>query len=181
MRGSTLRRSNITREKIAMLQALADFNRTNSYVDSFQTEIKERELDALWQNFKTHAKTAEKSSLAYFMTGFFAGIIITLIFTTLITCLSNYSILNRDSFTVPKKEQKLEKIALEPADTLPAVVEPLTRQETYTVKSGDTLAGIIIRFYGSYSLDKVDAIQKANNMSSPDALSIGQKLIIPLD
>lgn len=55
------------------------------------------------------------------------------------------------------------------------------KSENYTVKSGDTLESIIIRFYGSYQPDKVSQIAAANKMTNPNALQIGQKLIIPMD
>ena len=53
--------------------------------------------------------------------------------------------------------------------------------ENYTVKSGDTLEGIIIRFYGKYDTSKVSRIMQANGMKNPNQLSIGQSLVIPLD
>ena len=40
---------------------------------------------------------------------------------------------------------------------------------------------IVIRFYGSFDMDKVNLIQEANKMANPNALSIGQKLIIPVN
>ena len=179
MRSSTLRRSNLTREKIAMLQAIANYTNNGDYTDYYQNDIKDKELGVLWQSVNSHAKMAEKSVIAYFTTGFFAGVIVTLIMTTLISCLVNYSSNRADDFKLTPKEQKMEKIALEPADTATAVTSG--KYENYEVKSGDTLAGIVLRFYGVYSVDKMDAIQKANGMKSADALSIGQKLIIPLD
>jgi LysM repeat protein len=48
---------------------------------------------------------------------------------------------------------------------------------TYTVKSGDTLRGIAIKFYGDPSL--VDLIAQANNISNPTLVSAGTKLVIP--
>ena len=45
---------------------------------------------------------------------------------------------------------------------------------TYTVKSGDTLTGIADQFGTT-----PDAIQRANNISSPSGLQIGQVLNIP--
>ena len=53
--------------------------------------------------------------------------------------------------------------------------------EEYTVKEGDTLESIVIRFYGSFDMDKVARIQEANKMANPNALSIGQKLVIPMN
>ncbi|MBI4300495.1 MAG: LysM peptidoglycan-binding domain-containing protein [Chloroflexi bacterium] len=44
----------------------------------------------------------------------------------------------------------------------------------YTVQGGDTLFGIAQKFGTT-----VEAILKANDLSSPDKLSIGQKLTIP--
>ena len=178
MRSSTLRRSNLTREKIAMLQAIANYANNSNYTDYYQNAVKDKELEMLW-SFKNHAKMAEKSVVAYFTTGFFAGVVVTLIMTTLISCLVNYSSNKADDFKLTPKEQKMEKIALEPADASVAAVSG--KYENYEVKSGDTLAGIVMRFYGIYSIDKMDAIQKANGMKSPNELSIGQKLIIPLD
>ena len=53
--------------------------------------------------------------------------------------------------------------------------------ESYTIKAGDTLEGVIIRFYGKYDTSKVSKIMEANNLSNPNQLAIGQKLIIPMD
>ena len=53
--------------------------------------------------------------------------------------------------------------------------------ENYVVKEGDTLESIVIRFYGSFDMSKVNAIQSVNKMANPNALSIGQKLIIPMN
>ena len=51
MKSSTLRRSNITREKIAMLSALSNYNASIGKSNSQITD-KQAELDVLWQNFK---------------------------------------------------------------------------------------------------------------------------------
>ncbi len=49
--------------------------------------------------------------------------------------------------------------------------------KTYTVKSGDTLQGISVKCYGT--VNKYKDIMKANNISDPDSISIGQELTIP--
>ena len=54
MKSSTLRRSNITREKIAMLSALSDYNAAKGRSNAHITD-KQAELDILWQNFKIAA------------------------------------------------------------------------------------------------------------------------------
>ena len=75
------------------------------------------------------------------------------------------------------------KFSFIPADTSSAKkTTPIKLEnEEYIVKEGDTLESIVIRFYGSFDMDKVRAIQTANKMANPNALSIGQKLIIPLN
>ena len=83
------------------------------------------------------------------------------------------------------KKQVVEdagKFSFIPADSAavkPVVTVPTT--EEYVVKEGDTLESIVIRFYGAFDMSKVNAIQSANKMANPNALSIGQKLIIPLN
>ena len=51
MKSTTLRRSNITREKVAMLEALSRYNREHQDDDFYRKQSKNRELDALWQSF----------------------------------------------------------------------------------------------------------------------------------
>lgn len=53
------------------------------------------------------------------------------------------------------------------------------QQQQYEVVSGDTMESIAKKFYGSYSPEKIEAIMKANNMTNPNKLGIGQKLSIP--
>lgn len=49
--------------------------------------------------------------------------------------------------------------------------------QTYTVKSGDTLRGIALKFYGDSS--KFNIIQEANDISNPSLISVGQVFKIP--
>ena len=43
------------------------------------------------------------------------------------------------------------------------------------------MEGILVRFYGSYSKEKEALVLKTNNLTNPNKLSIGQKLIIPME
>jgi nucleoid-associated protein YgaU len=52
-----------------------------------------------------------------------------------------------------------------------------TAGTTYVVKSGDTLRGLAIKFYGDASL--VDLIAQANHITDPTLVHQGTKLIIP--
>ncbi len=49
----------------------------------------------------------------------------------------------------------------------------------HTVASGDTLGKIASRYYGSSEPNVVSRIAGANNMTNPDDLSVGQRLVIP--
>ena len=86
---------------------------------------------------------------------------------------------------LPPKKAAVEetgKFSFIPADSAATKTAPAKlSNETYTVKEGDTLESIVIRFYGSFDMSKVNAIQSANKMANPNALSIGQKLIIPMN
>ena len=48
---------------------------------------------------------------------------------------------------------------------------------SYTIKSGDSLTYISTKFYGDINM--VDEIMKANNMSDPDKIVVGKKIILP--
>ena len=181
MKSSTIRRSNLSKEKMAVLEALSKYkqdsfdNTPNVYV----RPNREKELDVLWQNFKLSQKS-EKSPNVYLATGFIAGVIATLILFGLIH-ISNHSIASKDNIFNPARNQiKNEKINLIPATTESATVSQ-AQSEVYTVQSGDTLESILIRFYGSYSKEKAWAVMNANNIANPNKLSIGQKLTIPMN
>lgn len=60
------------------------------------------------------------------------------------------------------------------AKTIPKTSSP---QTTYIVKSGDTLGAIARKIYGS--ANKYYLIQKANNISDPRRIWVGQELVIP--
>ncbi len=182
MKSSTLRRSNITREKVQMMEALSRYNRQHQDEDFYKSQNKTREIDVLWQSFGV--KRNEKAPQVYFVTGLIFGVIITLAITTVVSLLINISTPKDDVILPSKKAPVAEtsgKFSFIPADS--AAVKPVTTavNETYTVKSGDTLENIVIRFYGSFDMRKVNAIQEANKMANPNALSIGQKLIIPMN
>lgn len=183
MKSSTLRRSNLSRERMAVLEELAR-NKKQPYDASpgvYVRANKEKELDVLWQNFRVNQKD-EKSPGIYLATGFIAGAIAMLIMTTLLS----FSVQSNDSqdIQLPKKA-KAEKARLTfiPSDkTSGETVETVKgANEAYTVKNGDTLESIIIRFYGTFDLSKVEKIKQANKMKNPNNLQIGQSLIIPTE
>ncbi len=184
MKSTTLKRSNITKERIAMMEALERYNREHQDEDFYRKQTKSRELDALWQTLGVATKNRknEKAPQVYFVIGLIAGVIITLLITTFVSLLINISTPKEDA--VPKiKPAQTEnaKFRFIPADNIKETPVSAIINEEYTVKEGDTLESIVIRFYGSFSMDKVNLIQEANKMANPNALSIGQKLIIPVN
>ena len=61
MKSTTLRRSNITREKVAMMEALSRYNSQHQDEDFYKAQNKTRELDVLWQSFGVKPQKNEKS------------------------------------------------------------------------------------------------------------------------
>ncbi len=58
-----------------------------------------------------------------------------------------------------------------------AAQTPAPEPVSYTIQKGDTLIGICIRTYGSD--DRVAEICSLNNISNPDDIKIGQKILLP--
>ncbi len=184
MKSTTLRRSNITKEKVQMMEALNRYNREHQDEDFYRNQSKSRELDALWQSFGVKQQRNEKAPQVYFVTGFICGVIITLLITTFVSILINISTPKEEPIIQPTKNITTEggKFRFIPADnSAKTTTAPAVMNEEYTVKEGDTLESIVIRFYGSFDMNKVTLIQEANKMANPNALSIGQKLIIPIN
>lgn len=182
MKSSTIRRSNLSKEKMAVLEALSKY-RQDSYDNSpsvYVRPAKEKELDVLWQNFKVNQKQ-DKSPSVYLATGFIAGAIVMLILTTLISfSAKGIQSMQEDAVSSAPKVKK-EKLSL---NFIPSSAEQpaeTSANEVYTVQSGDTMESILVRFYGSYSKEKEQLVLKTNNMTNPNKLAIGQKLTIPME
>lgn len=179
MKSSTLRRSNLSKEKMLVLEELSK-NKKQPYDESpgvYVRSNKDKELDVLWQNFRVSQKE-DKSPGIYLATGFIAGAIAMLVMTTLLS----FSVRGGDNAPSAPKLKEKAKLTFIPADkNAPEEKAAKTGSESYTVKSGDTLESIIIRFYGKFDPAKVEKIKQANKMSNPNNLQIGQALTIPMD
>ena len=177
MNSSTIRRSNLSKEKMAVLEALSKYR--NEPVDNslgvyVRPVDKEKELNMLWHNFKINQKP-EKSPNVYLVAGFIFGAVMMLIVAILVSFSLKSINTVRENSVAPVKKEKMNLSFIpssEPSDT--------TVNESYTVQSGDTIEAILIRFYGSYSKEKENLILEANNLTNPDKLSIGQVLTIPV-
>ena len=180
MKSTTLRRSNITKEKIKAIEALSKYRRRNYNISQTSNiqPIKDKELDILWQNLKQQNSKYEKSPIVYIITGFILGAISMLILTTVVNLSMNAV---QETFETPAPVEattESSKLTFIPADT--SDVKNLANNENYTVHNGDTLESIVIRFYGSYSEANAKKIEKANGIANPNQLQLGQNLIIPL-
>ena len=196
MKNSSLYRSNLSDEKVAFLseiKRLKDLNKEDNTPKAYkrQEKDKEKELDILWQGFRSNVKD-EKSPGIYLLTGFIAGALCMFVMNSILSISSNIFTAQKDPTALgqPKFEKKISRkeklsqitssVAVVPSNdeqlenTIPA-------KELYTVKSGDSMSSITYRFYGKYDLDKVEKIRQVNNLENENKLTVGQELIIPLD
>lgn len=200
MKNSTLHRSNLTKERISFLENLRHQNKIASptpgnnfnNMQEYERSYRQKELETLWGNFKTNQQIAEKSPGLYLGVGFIAGVACTLTLSIFMSILTIHFDTNSTSNSpnvvskAPKlvkrvKENVAKKVAIVPADKAVSSFENTKpAEEKYTVVAGDTLEGIIVRFYGKYDTSKVDLILKVNNISNPNMLRLGQELIIPM-
>lgn len=190
-------RANLSDEKIAFLSELKNQNEQTEQEDNtpktYKRQGKQKELDLLWQSFKFNPKE-DKSPGVYLLTGFIAGALCMFIMNALLSISSNISTEpSSTSLGQPKFEKKISRksklpqINTEDIEVIPASAQPIETTELtpavehYTVKSGDSMSSIVLRFYGKYDPSKVEKIRQANNLTNAHKLSIGQELVIPLD
>lgn len=188
-------RANLSDEKVAFLSELksqtdyAEKQQQEDYTPkAYKRTGKQKELDLLWQNFKINAKE-EKSPGVYLLTGFIAGALCMFIMNAILSISSIPTQTASTSIGQPKFEKKISRknklsqlasnVSVVPATAVEETIIPTV--ETYTVKNGDSMSSIVLRFYGKYDPAKVEKIKQINNLSNAHKLSIGQELIIPLN
>lgn len=76
---------------------------------------------------------------------------------------------------IPTPEPTTAPVVTPQPDTVPAQSE--VSYETYIIKKGDTLREISLEKYGS--IRYVEAICQLNNISNPDNIQMGQKILLP--
>lgn len=188
MKSSTLNRSEISKERIEALDELLS-NQSSSYDSSpgvYVRSDKDRELDILWQGFKINSKE-ERSPGVYLSIGFVTGAICMFLMTTILNfgkpSTDNVSDLNLwKKGNVETQQKKDVNINVTPATSSESATSSTDgRTESYKVESGDSLERIAIKFYGSSTPEKIQKIQTANSLSSPDTIKIGQELQIPVE
>ena len=142
------------------------------------------ELDMLWSNSKNYHRE-DRSPIISFVAGFLVGAILTAAVFMLF-------------FSRPKVQTGANDLAAPISEQVTPGANPskggagllnTAEQATpssasgpktsYTVVNGDTLGSIAGKVYGSSAPQYIDKIQRANHMSSPNSLQIGQKLVVP--
>lgn len=184
MKSSTLHRAGLTRENMSALESSRTFDLDRNEYSRYIKPTKTPELDVLWRSVgKTGVDTRgakQKAPGVYLAIGFICGAL----FMGLISLIAGFSnfVGNQKTEEIVVQQAAKPNVAVIGADT-PVVSETAaaTSEERYEVKSGDTLDKIAYRFYGKYDMEKIEAIQKLNNISDPASLQIGQVIIIPVD
>ena len=182
MKSSTLHRANLSKERKAFLEELKAQNEFYEIgaPNVYKRTSKQQELDALWKMFKINQKDSSNPGV-YLTVGFIAGAISMFMMTALLSFGVNSD--NSEARVMPiRKNHKAAEVKIIPADEKTISEEASAgSSESYTVKDGDTLERMIIRFYGKYDSSKVSKIKEANSLDNPNKLKVGQVLTIPLD
>ncbi len=187
MKSSTLHRSNLSRERMAMIENVKpqSYNSSVSDVNQYMKFQRKPELDVLWRDFEksVQSKSKTKAPVVYAGIGFVLGLLFALGIAVIIG-LSMYSDTQKPEFgqQAIKLETGNAPVSIVPSATNEdSQVQTNAGEEKYTVKAGDTLDKIAFRFYGKYDPEKINRIMKLNNIKDETTIQIGQVLIIPLD
>lgn len=192
MKNSTLSRANISRENIAVLEKL--YSEAEAKMPKYQKypeNPNKAEIDMLWQNLKVSHKE-HKSPGLFIVTGFIVGLVGMFFLSTIFSLASSTEPHKTETAAkehkIVKKQNagffksfdfsKAAKKSVADEELLTATV---TVNEKYSVRAGDSLEAISLKYYGRVSPENISKIQKANNLKSPHAIKIGQELVIPMD
>ena len=164
MKSSTIRRSNLSKEKIAVLEALSKFNSSNSNsinnsginsepIEDGSPEVyvrqnKEKELDILWKDFKL--PKGERSPIVYLGIGFISGIIATLLVTAFIGMSSG----DYDATTVTEANNQVEAVATVAETTAAETKQEKTETEDTAKETAKADTGKKFGLFGGNSSNK---------------------------
>ena len=185
MKSSTLHRAGLSRENMSALESSRSFDLDRrEYLRYSKPVVKTPELDVLWRSVaKTSTDTRvtkQKAPGVYLLIGFICGCL----FMGLVSLIAGFSnsIGSQKTEEIIVQQAPKANVAVIGADTQsPATSVQSMSEEKYEVRSGDTLDKIAYRFYGKYDVEKIDAIQKLNNITDPSSLQIGQVILIPVN
>jgi nucleoid-associated protein YgaU len=192
----TLERFNPSNESVTVPSV---YLRPNGNPEQPQQSATAPELDVLWSN--QHKPLKEGASpLLLFGSGFLAGLLTYALAGFLFA--GNNSVLTQwiklpssGGVVAPQANKAVEadntSTSTQPTPTATQSAQPaqgenaansttaLVKGQAYKVQSGDSLGSIANKFYGSSAPEMVSRIMKANNLSNPNRLSLGQPLVIP--
>lgn len=183
-------------EEVDVMPRSADEREPGVYVRSNRPD---QELDFLWDKERKKSETAERFHLGFFMGGAIVGSLVTFAATMLFMSGGKFIPVNttevkpilKEEVTSPRDlGEKISKQEKQSAGIKLPFLSPKSNDEAkpvkqeirarmYEVQSGDTLGSIAIKFYGSSAPEYVERIQRANQMTDADTLSIGQRLSVP--
>jgi LysM repeat protein len=150
MKSSTIRRSNLSKEKMAVLEALSKYNNlsgSNSSVDDYAVNSepiedgspevyvrpsKEKELDLLWKDFRI--PKGERSPIVYLGLGFVAGVVTTLALSAVIS-MSSGNLGSGDNVSSEIEGQNSASVS-ETVDVSATSSSETVSEETATENSG---------------------------------------------
>ncbi len=199
MKGSSLHRAGLSRENMSLLENYGTYeiqSDTNyrsysntqeqqlqsSYDSSSNNQSNESELDVLWRSVNKNNDTRTsrpKSAGVYLIIGFILGCLFMGVVSFIASMSSVKPAAQVEEVVVKEPEPSTVSVIAADVPNSPQVVQ-IASEEKYEIQSGDTLDKIVVRFFGDYDLDKIQAIQKLNNISDPTAIQIGQVIRIPL-
>ncbi len=187
MKSSTLHRSNLSRERMSMIENVKPVMYGDATVDVKQyAKLQNKpELNVLWRDFEKSIQTRQrtKAPIVYAGIGFVLGLIFAFGIAIIIG-LSMYPDIKKSDYITTEIQPTVDKA---PISVVPSSVDEsnttnvISSEEKYTIKEGDTLDKIAYRFYGKYDPDKIEEIKKLNNIKDETTIQIGQVLIIPLN
>ena len=186
MKSSTLHRSTLSRERMSMVQNVKPhtYGTPKTDLNQYVKFQRKPELDVLWRDFEKSVQSRSKTKAPIVYAGF--GFLLGLIFAATIFAIvgvSMYSDAQKAEIgdISPKTKQEAPVSIVPSGATETNTKSKAASEEKYTIQSGDTLDKIVVRFYGDYSQEKIDAIMKLNNIKDPTRIQIGQVLIIPVE
>lgn len=172
MRSSTFHRTALSKEKLAALEHMIADGKAN-YDEApgvYVRSNKAKDLDLLWQVNRASAKY-KKMTRNQVIASFVAGIAVTIFLT------SSFNNLPSNMTDVDFWQKGSLGVNVSPADNK----APTVHTESYTVKAGDTIDSIVMRYYGVYDVERIRQIQAINNLQDPSKIGLGQTLIIPIN
>ncbi len=187
MKGSSIHRAGLTKEKMGILLGLTQSEskkqNTRAQLNQHYKTAKTQELDILWGGvqkgiqkvYNVNKTGVQKSPASFLIIGFILGVV----FMSLITFIVSISTMAPKT-VIKEKAPSAKTSVVSNENQQNEANEGNYVQEKYVVKKGDTINGIAFRFYGKYDEAKIEEILKVNNIYNPGSIQIGQELVIPV-